>query len=532
MGAARPIAATPARPDPWAPLRHRTFLALWAAQFASNIGTWAHTVGAQWLTGDLGGSPFAIALIQTANSLPVFFLAALAGALGDIVDRRHLLISSESLMGLGAAALAVATFTGATSYAVLIALTLVIGVGKSFSSPVWSAVQPELVDREEIPQAAAINSVSSNLARAVGPAIGGLLVAVAGADAVFALNALTFAVVVWALWSWHRRPDKRMLPPEHVGAATRSGWRYLTHTPAMMTVLLRAAIFIVFGSVLWALIPVVARDSLRLGSSGYGFLLGSIGIGSLIAAFVLPALRARLTSNELIVVGSTTFAAGTLVLGFWHWTPAVFVALMPMGLAWTAVVSSLNGTAQALLPNWVRARGMAYYSMVWMGAQALGAAIWGAVTSATTIEATMALVAVGLVGTALFGLRVPLEREDLDLRTAPFSEPTLVLDPAPESGPVLVSVEYRVPNANADRFEDAMAPVERVRRSTGAERWALYQDGNDPGRFVELFVVPTWEEHVRQSEERLTRNDREIVEQAMALVAEGSEQRVSHFLNA
>jgi MFS family permease len=518
------------RAGPWSPLRHRVFRWLWAAQLASNIGNWMQTVGAQWLMGDLGGSPLLVALIQTASSLPVFLLAVPSGALGDIVDRRRLLLVAQGFTALAAGLLAVLTFVGLINPSALLGLIFLLGLGQALSQPSWQAIQPELVDRSEIPQAAAINSVSANIARAVGPAIGGLLIAAIGYGAVFAVNALSFVAILWVLLGWRRPHSKRLLPAEHVGAAISTGWRYVAHTPALRTVLLRGLMFIVFGSALWALVPIVARDSLGLGASGYGLLLGCIGVGAIVAAFVLPALRKRLALNTLVSLASVIYAGGLLVLGLVHSIPVVAVALVLTGVAWTTTVSSLNSAAQMLLPNWIRARGLAYYSVVFMGGQALGAVISGALTDTAGLAIAMTVAAAGLLATAAFGRILPLQPVDVDLDPAPFSEPNLVLDPDPEDGPVLVTIDYRVPAQNTDRFREMMAPVEGVRRRTGASRWALFQSGEDPTHFFELFRVPTWEEHLRQTGERVTVHDRELVGAVDELLAEGTEPRVSHAL--
>jgi len=516
----------------WSPLRHRVFRALYLAQFASNVGTWMQTVGAQWLMGDLGGGALLVALVQTASALPIFLLAVLAGALGDIFDRRKLLLASQGFMVLAAGLLAVLTLSDAMSAAALLALTFAIGTGQALSVPSWQAIQPELVERAEIPQAAALNGVNFNVARALGPALGGIVIAALGPEAVFVANALSFLGVLWVLRSWRREAEPHLLPPEHVGAAVRSGWRYVASAPALRVVLVRAGTFTIFASALWALVPSVAREGLGLGSGGYGLLLGSVGIGAIGGAFGLPALRARLTPNALVTGAALLFAGCCLVLGLVGVTAAVVAALVLAGFAWIAVVTSLNATAQTLLPAWARARGFAYYTLVFMGGQALGAALWGAVASATSLAAAMTAVCAALVASTLLARRYALRPLDLDLRPAPHPEPHLVLDPGPGDGPVLVSVEYRVALADATAFRTAMGPVGRARRRTGAERWGLFQDGEDPTRFVEVFLVPTWQEHLRQNEERFTVRDEQHVAEARAMLVAGTEPRVTYLLSA
>jgi len=524
--------AVTGRAGAWSPLRHRVFRALYIAQFASNVGTWMQTVGAQWLMGDLGGGALLVALVQTASALPIFLLAVLAGALGDILDRRRLLLASQGFMLLAAATLAVLALNDAVSQWALLVLTFAVGTGQALSVPSWQAIQPELVERVEIPQAAALNGVNFNVARAVGPAIGGVVIAALGPGAVFVANALSFVGVVWVLRGWRREAEPHVLPPEHLGAAVRAGWRFVVSAPSLRVVLVRSGVFTIFASALWALIPVVAREGLGLGSRGYGLLLGAVGVGAIGGAFGLPVLRARLAPNVLVTGASVLYALCCLVLGVVDVTAAVVAALVFAGFAWIAVVSSLNATAQTLLPAWARARGLAYYTLVFMGGQALGAALWGSVASATSLEAAMTAVCVALVASTIVARRYPLRPLDLDLRPAPHPEPHLVLDPGPDDGPVLVSVEYRVTPENAEAFRSAMGPVGRARRRTGAERWGLFQDGEDPSRFVEAFHVRTWQEYLRQTEERFTVRDQEFVAAAGALLAEGSRPRVTHLLAA
>src|SRR4051812_11279470 len=267
------------RTSAWAPLRRRWFRALWIAQFGANTGTWAQTVGGQWLMGDLGGSALQIALVQTAATLPVFLLVVPAGALGDVVDRRRLLLASQSAMLLSAAALALLTAAGQVTPNRLLGLTALLAVGQAAAAPCFQAVQPELVPREELTQAALLNGANGNVARAVGPALGGLLIAAAGPAAAFALNAGSFVGVLVVLYLWPRPATHRPLGAEPILQALRAGTRYVRSAPAFSSVLARSALFMVFASGLWALLPALARGPLDLGPNGYGGLLAAVGAG-------------------------------------------------------------------------------------------------------------------------------------------------------------------------------------------------------------------------------------------------------------
>jgi MFS family permease len=506
---------------------------LWIAQLASNVGTWMQMVGAQWLMGSLSSDPLLVALIQTALTLPIFLVGFPAGVLGDIFDRRRLLLVSQGLMLVAAALLATLTFAGDATPWLLLGLTFAIGLGQALMAPSWQAIQPQLVGRELIPQAAALGATSMNLARAVGPAIGGALVAAAGAGWVFALNAVSFLGVLGTLALWRREPRAKVLGPEHVRSALRAGLRFVRSSPRTRTLLVRAGAFVAFAAALWALLPVVARSELGLGSGGYGLLLGAVGVGAVLAAWTLPRARARWRLDRVIVAASLALAGVCVVLAWVHVVPLVALALVVAGYCWIAVLSSLNAGVQAVLPDWVRSRGMGVYLLVIQGGQAVGAVVWGLVTTHYGVDTALTVVAAGLALAVLVARRWPLHTAAIDVRPSQhWAEPELAIEPDPGHGPVLVSVEYEVPIENADAFRHAMQWVGRSRRRSGAERWGLFQDGADPELFLEAYLVPTWEEHLRQHQERFTRSDRLHEQRALELVRDGSEPRVRHMFFA
>lgn len=490
------------------------------------------TVGAQWLMGDLTHDPLKVALIQTATSLPVFLFGFPAGAIGDVFDRRRVLLVSQAFMLVAAAVLAVLTFEGDVTPWVLLGLTFAIGTGRALTAPSWQAIIPQLVGRELIPQAATLGAASVNVARAAGPALGGALVAAAGAQWVFGLNAVSFLGVFAVLVMWRRKPVESPLGPEHVRGALRAGSRYVRSSPRMKAILARSAVFVIFASAMWALLPVVARSDLGLGSGGYGLLLGAVGIGAVVGTVTLPRLRARWSLDHVIAGGTVAFALACAVLAWVHVVLAVALALVVTGFAWIAVLSSLNATAQTVLPDWVRSRGMGLYILVFQGGQAIGALIWGLVVQQADTRLAFSIVAVGLLTGLPAARRWPLRGPgEIDVRPAQqWPEPEMASEPDPAHGPVLVTVEYRVPAERADSFREAMLPVGRARRRSGGERWGLFQDGADPERFVEAYVVATWEEHLRQVQERVTHTDRLFEERARALVAEGTKPKVEHLL--
>jgi MFS family permease len=514
-------AAVTAPGDSWAPMRNRVFRSLWFAQLGSNIGTWMQTVGAQWLLVDRAHAATLVALVQTASLLPVMLLSLPAGVLADVLDRRRLLIGSQAAMAVIAGVLAALTAAGLTTPATLLALTFVLGCGQAVTGPAWQAIQPELVERRQIPAAATLGSLTVNLARAVGPAAAGLIVAATGPTAVFTINAVSFVGVVAALAVWRRKPaEPSRQQAEAALAALAAGTRYVRNAPAVTRILLRSALFVVPGSALWALLPVVSADRMHLGAGGYGALLGALGLGAVGGALTLSRLRAHLSANQILAGSAILFGLATLVLALPQGrdglgaagTPLVAVFMVVGGFAWIASLSILNAALQLTLPAWVRARGLSMYLLIFMGGQALGSLAWGllagAIGDAWTLAAAAALLGLAGASVAVRPLRPTTGRLDRTV-SAHWPDPALVFEPDPDDGPVLVVRRYRVPPENQAAFLDAMRFVGHSRRRTGATRWDVYRDGDSADGFTEVFSVRSWGEHLRQHADRLTGADRE-----------------------
>lgn len=518
----------------WAPLRHRVFRALWVAQTVSNVGTWMQTVGAQWLIVSLGGTALTVSLVQTATTLPTFLVGLPAGALGDIFNRRKIMIWAQGFMLVCAAALGVLTVLDRIGIATVLALTFGIGLGSALLRPSWQAVQPELVDKDEIAQAAALNGVSMNMARAVGPAIGGVVVAVMNAGAVFIANAVSFIGVMGVLAWWKRPPQESALGTEHVTHAIETGVRYVRHSPRLRAVLTRTLSFCLFSSALWALLPVIAHDRLDMGSGGYGLLLGAVGIGAVAGAFVLAEARSRFSADRVVAAATVAFALVAIVLAWSTFVPLVALALFVGGIAWIGVLSSLNAAAQVALPAWVRARGMATYLLVFQGGQAIGAVAWGALATHTSTKTALTVVAIGMTLGLLLSSRRHRLATAIALDMTPVSvwtEPDLSIEPEPHR-PVLITMAYQVPPENHSEFREQMQRLGRSRRRTGAERWSLYQDAHDANRFVETYLVGSWEEHIRQLAERQTATDIGIQQRVLALTEDGKASPAQHLIFA
>lgn len=517
----------------WSPFRQHLFRSLWIAAVASNVGTWVEDVGEAWLMTSLTKSPILISLLQTAESLPIFLLALPAGAFADIMDRRRLLIFAQIWMLIVAAVLGVMTISGAATPSILLLLAFLLGLGVALSAPAWQAIIPELVSRPDLPAAIALNSIAVNIARAVGPAIGGLIVASAGPGAAFLFNAFSFLGISVVLYRWHRAPHKSVLPTERAVGAIRSGTRYVCHSPAFRIVLVRSAAFMVFGSAIWALFPVLARFELKLGPTGYGLLFGSLGAGAITAAAVLPALRRKISLDLLVAEATLLFALMMLLLAFIRHAGLIAFAMFALGAAWLTVLVSLITSAQASVPSWVRGRALAFYMLVFYGGMALGSVLFGAVAEHLGVTAAFVCSAVGLVaGLAIAAHHRLKEAEGLNLdQSLHWPAPRFVHEPDAEEGPVLVTIEYRIDAAQAKEFAEAMEAMKKIRRRDGAIRWGLYRDTSDPSRHLETFIVESWIEHLRQHE-RVTISDRSVQELANAYHLGPARPTVTHFIYA
>jgi MFS family permease len=517
----------------WSPLWEPLFRSLWIAAVASNIGTWMQNVGAAWLMTSLAPTPTMVALVQAATSLPVVLVALPAGALADIVDRRALLLVTQSWMLAAATLLGLLTLLGATTAWLLLILTFALGLGAALNAPAWQAIIPELVSRSELRSAVTLNGVAYNIARAVGPALGGLIVAAAGPGAVFMLNAVSFLGVILVLYRWQRPLGESELPAEDVLGAVRAGLRYVRFAPGLRAVLIRTAVFILGGSALWALLPLVARQELGLDAMGYGILLGCLGAGAVLGAALLPRMQHKFSTETFLAGGTLLFALATAAPAYTRHFVLVCVAMLLGGLAWITIMSTFNVGAQVTVPGWVRARALALYGLMFQGGTALGSTFWGVVAERITLPQALAWAAATLVAglAAMIPYRLKLDEEINLAPSLHWPEPKPVTPPPLDAGPVLVTVEYIIDPKRAHDFISAMQPVKELRRRDGAYRWGVFYDPSNPKRYLETFVVESWAEHMRQHE-RVTIADREIEDAVRAFHTGKNPPVVSHLIYA
>ena len=503
---------------------------MWSALAGSQLVIWMNTVGAVTVIASVSDSSTLLALVQTANSLPAVLFALVAGTVADIVDRRLLALVAQLFMLAAATALAVLTFTDTATAAAVLGLTFVLGSGMATTFVVYQSLTPEVVSRTELPAAVALNGVAINLARAAGPALAGLCIAVLSAGALFSIEAALMAAVIAVVLRLRLR-RRAAGGREQLAPAMRAGVRFVRFSRPVRTVLARGALFSVFASGLWALLPVVALQQLDLGSRGFGVLMGCVGVGAVTAAALLPRLRRRLPLDWLIVGATLGVAAGLVALAFVAspWLAGIIVYVT--GACWLTVLSSLNISAQRVAPGWVRARTLASFQLVMQGGLALGSLALGLVAGGAG-ERTALLIAAGGLAAGVLGVRRwPLgHTEDADLSPAGLSaDPLVQIEPGPDDGPVLVTVEYSIAPADAERFVETMEELGVVRRRDGAYRWNLYEDLERPGCYLETFVVDSWAEHLRQHE-RFTVADLDLLREVHALHRGDEAPEVRHLL--
>lgn len=516
---------------PWSPLAQPTFRAFWLAILVGNIGTWIHDVAAAWVMAESTGSPFMVAAVQTATTLPVMLLALVAGTLADIVDRRRYLIVAQLWMFAVASVLAVLARLGQLGPGVLVALTFALGIGAAMAMPAQQATTPELVPRSLLGPAVALGSLGMNIARSIGPALGGLIVAQAGVAWAFALNAVSFLGVVAVLVRWRREPSRSTLPPESFGVALRTGLRYASQATEFQAVLVRAACFFFFASALTALLPIVVKQDLQAGAGAYGLLLACVGIGAIGGAFMLPKLRAHIGPDRLVLAATCTYAGCMVALAVVRNIQLLYAVSLINGWAWICVLSSLQIAAQISVPAWVRARALALYILIFAAGMAFGSLAWGGLAQHTSSTSTLIAAAVGTVLAALLSRRYRLAGAATinAMPSGHWPQPVHVEEIEADRGPVLVTVEYRIALDRREEFLERMQKLGRSRRRDGAFEWGVVEDTTEPGSYLEYFLAPSWLEHLRHHE-RVTQDDRRLQEDILALQSAESKPKVRHYV--
>ena len=511
----------------------RLFRALWIANTASNIGTFMQSVGSAWLMTSLSASPLTVALLQTATSLSIVLLALPAGALADVFDRRRLLLITHYFMLVVAATLTLLTLTGLITPSILLLLTFLLGVGAAVSLPSAMGSAMELVPKPDAQHVITLGGISINIGFAVGPILGGLVVAAYGPWSVFMLNALSFVGLIIFHQRWHRSPYSGQLPPERVVGAMRAALRYVRHSTHIHGLFVRDLAFSISSSSLMALLPVLTRQVLGLGSTGFGVLVGCFGLGAIIGGFiVLPRLPKKL-SIEWTVGGAILVFAGTLItLAYQPNFVILCFAMMSGGIAQLIIISSLNFSAYRSAPKWIGIRVLSIHILVFQAGVTGGSVLWGTLADLLGVPNALLLASIALIGglATMTHYKLLLHGKDLDIIPAlHWPLPQITANIRPDDGPVLIQIEYIVDRAKSKDFEFAIEELKNVRLRDGATNWGVFHDISNPDRYVETFIAESWAEHLRYHE-RFTNIDREIEDRVLSFHIGKAAPVVNHFI--
>ncbi|HEX6571729.1 MAG TPA: MFS transporter, partial [Steroidobacteraceae bacterium] len=518
----------PAAPSPFerwrnatlAPFEHRAFALFWWASLASSFGSMIQTVGASWLMTTIAPTPDKVALVQTANSLPFFFLSLVAGAYADTRDRRSIMLLSQVVALLASVGLAVVVLTGSVTPSLLLGFTFLIGCGAAAFAPAWQASIGDQVPRTLIAPAVMANAVGFNLARSVGPALGGILVAAVGAAVAFIVNAVSYLGILATLLWWRPKRTGSELPPEPLGQAVGAGLRYVGLSPHLLSILLRCALYTFPIVAVPALMPVVARDLLGGGAATYGVMMAGFGAGAMLGALSSATLRQRYTSDALLRMMSALACVAVVGIGQSRWMGLTLLANVLAGGAWTLSFANFNIAVQLSSPRWVTGRMLAIYQTVVFASMAVGAWWWGEYASVVGLRSALTVAGVASLLSLIAARWLPIAPEQLgsfDPRMRAELTPPSV-DVHPTSGPIVVVIEYRVPPDKAVEFVGVINEVSRIRRRDGARAWSISQDVDDVDLWVERFECPTWLDYLRWRT-RPTQSDQAVRERLVRLIA-------------
>ena len=513
-----------------APFEHRTFTLFWCASLVSSFGGMIQTVGASWLMMTIAPSADRVALVQTAGALPFFFLSLIAGALADTRDRRTIMLASQAFTLLASVLLAAMTLAGAITPSLLLLLTFLVGCGTAVLAPAWQASIGDIVPRSKIAPAVMANAVGFNVARSLGPAIGGAVVAAVGAAVAFIINAVSYLGIIATLLWWRPQRVRSDLPPEPLGSAIAGGLRYVSLSPHLLAILLRCALQSIPIAAVTALMPVVARDLLAGGALTYGVLLGGFGIGAMLGALASAGLRRRFTSDTQLKALSALACVAMIAIGQSRWTALTLLAHVLAGSVWTLGFTNFNIAVQLSSPRWVTGRMLATYQTVAFAGIAFGSWWWGQLASAQGVRVSLTLAGLAALVSLAVARWLPVSVApigSLDPRARPeLTPPSVSIHPA--SGPIIVAIEYRVLPEHAAEFVVAINELGRVRRRNGARGWSVSQDIDATELWIERFESPTWTDHQRWRT-RPTESDQEVRRRIGRLIV-GEKGRVRRFV--
>ena len=521
----------PDRKSPLLPLRHQTYRTIWFASIASNFGGLIQAVGAAWMMTALSSSENMIALVQASTSLPIMLFSLVSGALADSFDRRRIMISAQFLMLTASVMLTVFAWFGWLSPWLLLFFTFMIGCGTALNNPSWQASVGEMVPREDLPAAVTLNSVGFNITRSVGPAIGGVIVAVGGAAAAFLVNTFSYFALIYALVKWQPPKSTSTLPREQLLAAISAGMRYVAMSPNIGKVLVRGFLFGLSASAILALMPLVARDLVQGGPLTYGIMLGAFGVGAVGGALISARLREMLSSEWIVRVAFLGFAlsAGVTAISTNAIVTALFLTIA--GASWVLALSLFNTIVQLSTPRWVVGRALSLYQTLTFGGIALGSWLWGSLAEDYGLSYSLLCSCVLMLLGVIVGFKLTMPAfASLNLDPLNrFVEPNLLLDVKPRSGPIAILVDYEIDDADLAEFMTIMVERRRIRLRDGAQNWTLMRDLENPDIWTEIYHVPTWVEYVRHNQRR-TQADAESWDSILKLHRGATRPRVHRMI--
>ncbi|WP_430241379.1 MFS transporter [Neorhizobium sp. DAR64861/K0K2] len=495
----------PDRISTLAPFRLPTFRMIWIASIASNFGGLIQAVGAAWMMTAIASSQDMVALVQASNALPIMLFSLVAGALADNYNRRSLMLTAQVFMMTVSIALTVFAYLGLLTPWLLLMFTFLIGCGTALNNPSWQASVGDIVPREILPTAVTLNSVGFNITRSVGPAIGGAIVAAAGAAAAFAVNAMSYFAIIYALFRWKPQRADDSLPRETLLRALSAGLGYVAMSPNILNVLLRGLLFGLTASAILALLPIVARDLVSGGPFTYGIMLGAFGIGAVAGAIANARLREKFSSEWIVRFAFVGFAASSAVIGASTNTTVTVIALLFPGACWVLALSLFNTTVQLSTPRWVVGRALSFYQTATFGGIAGGSWMWGLLSENFGASVALSIASLAMLVGALVGWRMPLPQFG-DVNLDPlnrFNAPLLSLALQPRSGPIVLQIDYLIGEADIPEFLTLMARRRRVRIRDGARQWALMRDLEHPDVWTETYHTATWADYVRHNQRRM-----------------------------
>ncbi|WP_269932396.1 MFS transporter [Aminobacter sp. HY435] len=513
------------------PFKHSTFRSVWFASLASNFGGLIQAVGAAWLMTSIATSSDMVALVQASISLPIMLFSLVSGALADSYDRRRVMLTAQCFMLAVSALLTLVAYLGLITPWLLLTFTFLIGCGTALNNPSWQASVGDMVPRPVMPAAVALNSMGFNMTRSVGPAIGGIIVAAAGAAAAFAVNTLSYFALIIVLFRWRPQIPKNALPRETLGQAVGAGLRYVAMSPNIAKVLLRSFSFGFTAVVIQALLPLVARDLVAGGPLTYGVMLGAFGVGAVGGALISGRIRRSMSSEAIVRSAFLGFALCSWLAAWSTYAWLTSAGLLVGGACWVLALSHFNITVQMSTPRWVVGRALSIYQMSTFGGMALGSWIWGVISESHGPSTALIVAGAAMLVGAAIGFLLPLPAHtalNLDPLNR-FREPHLALDVQPRSGPIVISIEFIIREEDVPAFLDAMSERRRVRRRDGARNWVLARDLENPEIWVETYHTPTWLEYVRHNQ-RATLADAEIGDKLRALHSGAQPPRVHRMI--